>query len=113
LIVYGKEQAMKLNSNPFMIVLGIIMILVGIASFMGYVFVPDNNYLIWGTLGVAVLMAMLVFSGTVKESVGVLMIVIWLALVFAMAYFNFDFTYSELIRSMLPLGAGFFLLIGL
>ena len=107
---------MKINSNPFTLLLGIVMLLLGIGSFLGFALFPLlQGYfnVVYITLAVAVLLSMLVFSGRIKESVGTLLIVLWLGLMVVMAWFNINFTYSDLVLNALPIGAGIFLLIGI
>jgi hypothetical protein len=104
---------MKFNSNPFMILLAIIMILIGAASFLGFRFVPNNQNVTYAILAVAVILLAMVFAGSIKEPVGILLVVLWLGLLAVMFLLKFDFTYSELVLSGLPVGAGFFLLVGI
>ncbi len=108
---------MKINSNPFMVLLGIILLLIGAGSFLGYPLFPflqGNIYLTYITIAVAVVLALLVFTSRIKENVGILLIVIWLALMVVLAMNLLEpFSYSDIILSMLPIGAGFFLLVGL
>ena len=104
---------MKINTNPFTLLLGIIMLIIGIGSFLGYSLFPileGNMTLTYIAIGIAVV---LVFTGRIKEAVGTLVISIWLGLMAAIIIGNVVFAYSDIIVSGLPLASGLFLLIGL
>lgn len=107
---------MKINSNPFTLLLGIIMLIIGIGSFLGYSLFPilaGNIIITYIAIAVAALLALLVFTSRIKEAVGTLVICIWLGLMAAIILGNASFTYSDLVLSGLPFAAGLFLLIGL
>ncbi len=103
---------MKFNNNPIMIVLGIILLGLGVGSFFGYRIFPTNGYMIIAAFVIAAILLFLVLAGYVKENVGIIVAALWLILMGLMAYFHLDFTYSALILSILPLGAGGFMLLG-
>jgi len=104
---------MKLNENPIMLLLGIILVGVGIGSFLGYRFFPDTQNLIILVFVLAFLLIILTLSGRVKESVGVIIAALWLVLMGLMAYFNLKYSYSELLLSALPLAGGVFMVMGM
>jgi hypothetical protein len=88
------------------------MVLVGVSSFFSYRLFPTNQYMIIGVYVLAGLIMLLVFLGKFKENVGMITLAIWLALMGSMSMLNLTFAYSDYILSILPLGAGFFLLLG-
>jgi hypothetical protein len=103
---------MKLNENPFMILFGVIMFLVGIGSFLGYRYEPGTQNMVYVLIAIAVLLALLVILGKLKENVGILIIVLWLVLLIIRKTLNFEFTYDWLVISGMPIASAFFLLIG-
>jgi uncharacterized membrane protein len=103
---------MKINDNPFMILLGVIMALIGIGSFLGYHFEPATQNMTYIMIAMAVLLALMVVLGKLKENVGILVIVLWLVLLILRKMLNFDFVYDWLVMSGMPIAAGFFLFIG-
>jgi hypothetical protein len=104
---------MKTNSNPILIVMGIILIALGIGSFFGYRIFPTNKIMIIADFVVAALILLLVLMGKVKENVGMFVMMLWLVLMGLMAQFNLNFAYSGLILDILPVAAGLFMLVGL
>jgi hypothetical protein len=104
---------MKFNDNPIMILLGIILLGLGIGSFFGYRFFPDNQYMIIAVIVLAGLLVLILLLGRVKENLGIILTILWLALMGIMAQFHLQFTYSDLLLSSLPIGAGFFMLLGI
>ena len=104
---------MKFNDNPMMILLGIILLGLGIGSFFGYRFFPDNQYMIIAVIVLAGLLVLIMLLGHVKENLGIILTIIWLVLMGIMAQFHLQFAYSDLLLSCLPIGAGFFMLLGI
>ena len=104
---------MKVNSNPIIIVLGLILVALGIGSFFGYRLFPTSQAMVIAVFAVAVLILFLVLMGKIKENVGMFITILWLILMGLMVQFNLQFAYSGLILDFLPLGAGLFMLIGL
>ena len=107
---------MKINSNPFTLLLGIIMLILGIGSFLGYSLLPalaSNINITYIAIAIAVLLALLVFTGKIRETVGTLFICLWIGLMAVMILFNLTFAYSDLILSIMPIASGIFLVIGL
>jgi hypothetical protein len=107
---------MKLNSNPFTLLLGIIMLILGIGNFLGYSLFPilqGNTNLTYVAIAIGVLLALLVFTGKIKETVGTLVICLWIGLMAIVIFFTGSFTYSDLIIMALPFASGAFLIIGL
>jgi hypothetical protein len=104
---------MKFNDNPMMILLGIILVGLGIGSFFGFQFFPDNQNLIIAVFVLGGILLFLVATGNVKEAVGVIVTALWLILMGLMSQFNLDFAYSGFVLSIMPLGAGAFILIGI
>ena len=104
---------MKFNDNPVMIVIGIVLVGLGIGSFMGYRFFPDNQNLTIAVFVLAAILLFLVLAGYVKENVGIIVTALWLLLMGVMAQFKLSFAYSDLLLSLLPIGAGGFMLIGI
>lgn len=103
---------MKFNDNPLMILVGIILLGLGIGSFFGYQFFPNDQYTLIAVFVLAAILIILLLSGHLKEYLGVVLMIIWLLLMGVMAWFQLQFVYSSLILSALPVGAGFFLLLG-
>ena len=104
---------MKLNNNPFMVVIAIALILLGALSYFGYRLFPTNIYM---TIGVSVLGAIiliLVLTGKAKENVGLFLVALWLVLMGVMSGFHLDFAYSSLLLALLPFAAGFFIFVGI
>ena len=104
---------MKLNENPLLAVLGVVLILIGALSFLNFRLFPTNIYMIIGVSVLAILILIIVFIGQVKSNVGLIVLALWLGLMGAMSYFGLTFSYSDLILSILPLGAGLFLILGI
>ncbi len=104
---------MKFNDNPVMIIIGLILLGLGVSSLLGYRIFPNNQNLTIAVFVLAALLLFLVLAGTVKENVGVIVTALWLLLMGVMAQFKLDFVYSNLILSILPLGAGGFMILGL
>ena len=104
---------MKLNDNPLMILLAIILIGLGIGSFLGFRFFPSNQNMVIAVFVLALLMIIIVLAGKVKENTGVIITALWLILMGLIAYFNLKFDYSDFILSGLPIAAGAFMLIGI
>jgi hypothetical protein len=113
---------MKFNENPLMVVLGFLILLLGIGSFFGLRLYPIHNSLTIGSLVldvnwfvylIAGVIVLLVFLGNIKESVGMIIFAFWLALIGVISMSNIDFTYRDLIMSLMPIGAGGFLILGL
>jgi len=104
---------MKINGNPIMIVLGIILVGLGVGSFFGFRIFPTNQNMIYAVFAVAALMLILVLMGKTKENVGMFVTMLWLVLMGLMAQFNLQFAYSNLLLSGLPLAGGLFMLVGL
>ena len=104
---------MKFNDNPVMIVIGIVLVGLGIGSFMGYRLFPDNQNLTIAVFVLAAILLFLVLAGYVKENVGIIVTALWLLLMGVMAQFKLSFAYSDLLLSLLPIGAGGFMLIGI
>jgi len=104
---------MKLNNNPVMIVIGLILLGLGVSSLLGYRIFPNNQNLTIAVFVLAALLLFLVLAGSVKENVGVVITALWLLMMGIMAQFKLNFPYSDLILSILPLGAGGFMLLGL
>jgi len=104
---------MKINDNPLMVIIGFIMLLIGAMSFFNYRLYPTNQYLIYGVFVLAGLIMLLVFLGKFKENIGMIILAIWLALMGAMSMYNLTYAYSDLILSILPIGSGFFLILGI
>ena len=101
---YQEEEAMKFNDNPVMIVIGIVLVGLGIGSFMGYRFFPDNQNLTIAVFVLAAILLFLVLAGYVKENVGIIVTALWLLLMGVMAQFKLSFAYSDLLLSLLPIG---------
>jgi hypothetical protein len=104
---------MKFNDNPIMVLVGIVLIGVGIFSFLGFRFIPSNLNTQIAVFVLALLLIILVLAGKVKENTGVVITALWLILMGLIAYFNLKFDYSDLILSSLPIGAGFFMFMGI
>ncbi len=104
---------MKLNENPLMAVVGVVLILVGALSFFNFRLFPTNVYMTIGVFVLAILVLLVVFMGRLRSNVGLIVLALWLGLMGAMSYFGLTFTYSDLILTVLPLGAGLFLLMGI
>ena len=104
---------MRLNENPLMIVVGIALLLVGFLSFLNFRIFPTNMVMTIAVFAIAVLILVVVFTGRVKSNVGLIVFAIWLALMGVMSYFRLVFSYSDLLLSILPVGAGLFLIIGM
>jgi hypothetical protein len=103
---------MKINDNPFIILLGVIMAFIGIGSFLGYHYEPATQNMAYIMIALAVLLALMVVLGKLKENVGILIIVLWLVLLIIRKMLNFEFAYDWLVVSGMPIAAGFFLFIG-
>jgi uncharacterized membrane protein len=88
------------------------MALIGIGSFLGYHFEPATQNMTYIMIAMAVLLALMVVLGKLKENVGILVIVLWLVLLILRKMLNFDFVYDWLVMSGMPIAAGFFLFIG-
>lgn len=104
---------MRINDNALMVILGFVLILIGIASFLNFRLYPTNNYLIYGVYVLAGLILILVFLGKIKENIGMIIFAVWLALMGVMSMYSITFPYSDSILSILPIGSGVFLLFGL
>ncbi len=104
---------MKFNENPIMVLLGLILIALGIGSFFGYRFFPDNQNLVIAVFVLAGILLFLVLAGNLKENVGVVFTALWLILMGLMGQFHLDFSYSGFVLSILPIGAGVFMLMGI
>ena len=104
---------MKLNGNPIMILLGIMLVGLGAGSFFGFRIFPTNQNMIYAVFAVAALMLILVLMGKTKENVGMFVTMLWLVLMGLMAQFNLQFAYSDLLLAGLPLAGGLFMLVGL
>ena len=104
---------MKINDNPFMVLLGVIMALVGVGAFLGYNYVPATQNMVYVLIALAVMLTLLVVLGKFKENVGILIIVLWLVLLILRKMFNFGFDpYQWLVIGGMPIASGFFLFIG-
>ena len=108
-----EERTLKLNDNPIMILLGIILIGLGIGSFFGYRFFPSNQNMVIAVFILAGILFFLVLTGNVKETVGVIFTALWLILMGLMGQFHLDFAYSGFLLSLLPISAGAFMLMGI
>jgi hypothetical protein len=104
---------MKLNENPIMLLVGIILLGLGIGSFFGYRFFPDNQNLVIAVFVLAAILLFLVLAGSIKANVGVIVTALWLILMGLMGQFHLVFQYSDFLLSLLPLAAGAFMVIGL
>ena len=104
---------MRINTNPVMIVLGIILVALGIGSFFGYRLFPNTQTYIYVVFGLAAVVLFLVLAGNVKENIGMIIIALWLLMLGLLAQFNISFRYSDIILSILPLAGGGFILLGL
>ena len=104
---------MKFNDNPIMILLGIVLLGLGVGSFLGYRFFPTNQIMIIAVFILAAILVFLVLAGSLKENVSVVITALWLILMGLMAAFNLQFAYSGFLLSILPLAAGGFMIIGL
>ena len=97
---------MKFNDNPIMILLGIVLLGLGVGSFLGYRFFPTNQIMIIAVFILAAILVFLVLAGSLKENVSVVITALWLILMGLMAAFNLQFAYSSFLLSILPLAAG-------
>ncbi len=116
---------MKFTENPFAMLLGIIFIGVGIVSLLSpsMVAIPDiplqigalviPQFLHWVVLGLAVIIALVVFLAKSKQPVGFLMGALFLAYVWALNYFHLNFNYRDLILGAIPIAGGVFMLMGM
>jgi len=104
---------MKLSANPFSVLLGVIMVGVGIASFFGFRLLAVSYYIQIGAYAIAVLLLLLVVTGKVKEGVGWVFLAMWLILTGLTGMFGLDYVYDDIVISGLPLLAGLFLLFGI
>ncbi len=104
---------MKINDNALMVILGFVLILIGIASFLSVRLTPTNNYMLIGVYVLAGLILILVFLGKFKENIGMILFAVWLALMGVMSMYNLTFPYSDSVLSVLPIGSGVFLIFGL
>ena len=95
-----------------MILLGVIMALVGLGSILGFNYVPASQNMVYVMIALAVLLALLVVLGKLKENVGILIIVLWLVLLILRKTLNFEFVYDWLVIGGMPIASGFFLFIG-
>ncbi len=104
---------MKLNDNPLMIILGIILIILGIGAFFGLLFLPGDQYMIIAVFALAGLLVLLAIIAKPQGFVGTILMAAYLVLIGLIAQFQLSFVYSGVILTLLPLGAGVFLLMGL
>ena len=54
---------MNINDTPFMILLGVIMALVGLGSFLGIQYEPTTQNMVYVMIALAVLLALMVILG--------------------------------------------------
>jgi hypothetical protein len=105
---------MKFTDNPIMILLGIVTLAVGVLTFFDQrVAVITNEYVLWGVLGVAVLIVLIILLGKPGSPVGLILLAIFLASLWVANYFGLQFTYRDQILGALALGGGAFMLMGL
>jgi hypothetical protein len=104
---------MKLSANPFSVLLGVIMLGLGIASFFGYRLLANNLYMQYGAFAIAALLLILVVTGRMKEGVGWVLLAMWLILTGLTGMFRLNYVYDDIVISGLPLLAGLFLLFGI
>ncbi len=104
---------MKLNNSAGMVLLGIVLIMLGIGSYLKFNLIPTSQNQMYVTAGLGLLVLVLVLAGKVKENVGMIVTAIWLLMLAAMYAFHFDFQYSTVVMPGLPIVAGGFLLIGM
>jgi len=104
---------MKINENPFMVLLGVIMAFLGVGSFLGYHYEPTSQNMLYIMIGIAVLLALMVILGKFKENVGILIIVLWLILLIIRKTLSFEFPFDWLVVAGMPIAAGLFLFVGI
>jgi hypothetical protein len=113
---------MRIGENPLMAILGVFMILLGVVSFFSLRLYPIHNTLTilqvvidvnWFVYLFAGILILLVFLGKIREAVGIITFSIWLILIGIIGMTSIDFAYRDLIMSILPMGAGGFLILGL
>ena len=105
---------MKFTDNPIMILLGVITLAVGAFTFFdNRVVVITNDYVLWGVLGVAILIVMSTLLGKPQAPVGLILLAIFLASLWVANYFKLYFSYRDMILAALAVAGGGFMLLGL
>ncbi len=106
---------MKLNDNPILILLAIILVGLGVEKFFGpriYPF-PGNQILTYAMFILAAVVLFVVLAGRVRTGVGLVIMALWLLLIGLLSWLNVTFPYSDIVLAVLPIGAGIFMLLGL
>ncbi|MGA9397766.1 MAG: hypothetical protein WBV22_05840 [Anaerolineaceae bacterium] len=105
---------MNQDKNPFLLLGGILLIILGIISMIfSFRAFGGNAYVIYGMIGLGVVLLGTALLSRSHGSVGLVMAGIWLILMALFNIYHLRFVYDNIILAFLPILAGILLIFGI
>jgi|GEM_PF-2955460 len=105
---------MNQDKNPFLLLGGILLIILGIISIIfSFRVFSGNGYVIYGMMALGGILLVAALLSRSHGSVGLVMAGIWLILMALFNLYQLRFVYDNIILAFLPILAGILLIFGI
>jgi hypothetical protein len=105
---------MNQDKNPFLMIGGILLIILGILSAVfSFRMFSGNIYIIYGMIGLGLVLLLVSLLSKSHGSVGLVMAAMWLIVMGLFNHYQIHFIYDSVILAVLPILAGVLLLFGI